>query len=90
MKMFYAVSVPYGDLFYFYWNSAILQSQIKIVSVPYGDLFYFYIHIFGLNSVMGWFPSPMGIFFISIKCESNGNLFILWVSVPYGDLFYFY
>ena len=35
------------------------------------------------------FPSPMGIFFISIMFEFNVNR-MKKVSVPYGDLFYFY
>ena len=36
------VSVPYGDLFYFYLELfRVLDSPIH-VSVPYGDLFYFY------------------------------------------------
>ena len=37
------VSVPYGDLFYFYDLKEFLQvNDEMVVSVPYGDLFYFY------------------------------------------------
>ena len=37
------VSVPYGDLFYFYLSlSNLLLIILDLVSVPYGDLFYFY------------------------------------------------
>ena len=70
MKMFYAVSVPYGDLFYFYWNSAILQSQIKIVSVPYGDLFYFYL--------CPTFTTDFSAYLVSVP---YGDLFYFYVEV---------
>ena len=36
------VSVPYGDIFYFYRRILYLSRIIIFVSVPYGDLFYFY------------------------------------------------
>jgi len=37
-----AVSVPYGDFFYFYISKIVDLFFPKFVSVPYGDLFYFY------------------------------------------------
>ena len=36
------------------------------------------------------FPSPMGIFFVSITTRGDKKLVQHFVSVPYGDLFYFY
>ena len=36
------------------------------------------------------FPSPMGIFFVSIICTYTLVTDTLTVSVPYGDLFCFY
>lgn len=35
------------------------------------------------------FPSPMGIFFVSIL-DGKMERVHEWVSAPYGDLFYFY
>ena len=87
------VSVPYGDLFYFYlakalrltpeelsfrplWGSFLFLYNEKnshstnsfTVSVPYGDLFYFYaVSVLSGILVALMFPSPMGIFFISMK-----------------------
>ena len=41
-----------------------------IVSVPYGDLFYFYFKNLLNNVRINKFPSPTGIFFVSIKKDS--------------------
>ena len=48
------------------------NSRCKRVSVPYGDLFYFYRKMILSSQSWKLFPSPMGIFFISIL--SYGNL----------------
>ena len=63
----------------------------EAVSVPYGDLFYFYKKIAFLTKQNNEkFPSPMGIFFISILNKTTKVTGKGQVSVPYGDLFYFY
>ena len=62
-----------------------------IVSVPYGELFYFYKKYNTDYYIPKWlFPSPMGIFFISISIHKVIYEIVFNVSVPYGDLFYFY
>ena len=68
-KLIRTVSVPYGDLFYFYLHSTsrTKKETMQAVSVPYGDLFYFYaVDDVTVVPVATTFPSPMGIFFISI------------------------
>ncbi len=61
------VSVPYGDLFYFYDYVRAYNTLSRFVSVPYGDLFYFYELIDKDLLKDESFPSPTGIFFISIE-----------------------
>ena len=36
------------------------------------------------------FPSPLGIFFVSMKIMKMFRLILILVSVPFGELFYFY
>ena len=63
----------------------------SIVSVPYGDLFCFYEDLrFEWDEKKNEFPSPMGIFFVSIKLKLETQYGAEYVSVPYGDLFCFY
>ena len=61
------VSVPYGDLFYFYYNEETpLVFFAKGFPSPMGIFFISIMEKYEKKAEDVAFPSPMGIFFISI------------------------
>ena len=63
-----AVSVPYGDLFYFYFKNLLNNVRINKFPSPTG-IFFVSIpdHIVLKETKDDRFPSPTGIFFVSIR-----------------------
>ena len=67
MKRIIPVSVPYGDLFYFYDGYDLKLLERLICFRPLWGSFLFLCNIKNISeSIVLKFPSPMGIFFISI------------------------
>ena len=72
------VSVPFGDLFYFYNLKLDYDEFLDVVSVPFGDLFYFYETTTEMNPFTNEaFPSPLGIFFISMLADGKAKVKVL-------------
>ena len=83
------VSVPYGDLFYFYVPETLDPDAIYIVfPSPMGIFFISIANCIALCNITFWFPSPMGIFFISIfpSSEIVSKKFMMFPS-PMGIFF---
>ena len=82
------VSVPFGELFYFYSYARLFGRFAVCVSVPYGVLFYFYEIMMNLTLISGMmFPSPLGIFFISIATFAVHKLYQMGFPSPMGIFF---
>ena len=69
----------------------MVSIKIHVRFRPLWGSFLFLYNDFNISDFVGiMFPSPMGIFFISIYMRISCVNYNLTVSVPYGDLFYFY
>ena len=69
------VSVPYGNLFYFYTNAVQVWEMAKLCFRPLWGSFLFLYFENDTYCIGGFgFPSPMGIFFISMKMRTLEKL----------------
>ena len=83
---------PLWGSFLFLSRRLLYLSRIAfIVSVPYGDLFISIMKMGTKANEDNTFPSPVGVFFISMKGKKvSVKCNVCFVSVPFGDLFCFY